>query len=158
MRANLLIRKSQGITLIELLAVIVILGILAAIAYPSYQRYIQKARLNTALNAMTENSHALERHYAGHGNFKKNSTTWADLPIMQTEHFCIRMQGNPRGTNNSHQYAIKAVAFNKDKEPRVLILNQDQSVQLCQQSTSTCNEPAFFNNPSRADKDCAPFS
>ncbi|XXQ69257.1 type IV pilin protein [Neisseriaceae bacterium B1] len=151
-------RTQRGITLLELLAAIVIIGILAAIAHPNYQRYIQKARLQTALKAMTENSHALERYYAGHGNFKKNSTTWADLPITQTEHFCIKMQGNPRGTNNSHQYAIKAVAFNKNAEPRALIINQDQSAQLCQSTTSTCTELDFFNNPSRADKNCAPFS
>lgn len=150
--------KQDGITLTELMVAAVVIGILAAIGYPSYQNYIRKARLQTALKAMTENSHALERYYAGHGNFKKNSTTWADLPITQTEHFCIRMQGNPRGTNNTHQYAIKAVAFDKNAEARVLILNQDQSAQLCESSTSSCQETAFFSNPSRADKNCTPFS
>lgn len=151
-------KKQSGLTLVELLVGIVVLGILAAIAYPAYQNYIRNARLHNALSAMEENSHALERYYAGHGNFKKNSTTWADLPIRQTEHFCIRLQGNPRGTNNDRQYVLKAVALDKTAEPRVLIMNQDQTVRLCENSTSTCQETAFFANPARADKNCEAFS
>lgn len=148
---------THGFTLLELLTVLAILAILASIAYPSYQNHTKKSRLNTALSAMMENASALEQHYASHGNFKKNSTTWANLPQTQTAHFCIKMQGNPRGTNNNHQYALKAVAFDKTAEPRVLILNQDQTTQICQSSTSTCDEGLFFSNPSRADKDCTAY-
>lgn len=159
MRINLYFTKSlKGFSINELMIAIVIVGILAAIAYPSYQKYIKRARLQAAFNALVENNQMLERHYAAHGHFKKNSTTWVDLAVNQTEHFCIKMQGNPRGTNNNHQYAIKAVSRNKTNEPRVLIINQDQAVVICEQSISTCQEIGFFNNPARADKNCVPYS
>lgn len=150
--------KSNGFTLMEIVVGIAIIGILIAIAYPSYQNHIKNSRLQAALKALNENSHALERHYAVHGNFKKNSTTWADLPITETEHFCIRMQGNPRGTNNESQYTIKAVARDKSIEPRVLVVNQEQTAQICASSTSSCSEQDYFANSSRADKDCKPYS
>ena len=41
-------RKKQGFTLIELLIVIAIIGILAAVAYPSYQSHMIKARRSDA--------------------------------------------------------------------------------------------------------------
>ncbi|MDO4433873.1 MAG: type IV pilin protein [Alysiella sp.] len=144
-------------TLIEILVVVGVVSILIAIAYPMYQNHIRKARLNQALEVMTENARALERHYAINGNFKKNSTTWADLPFSQTEHFCIKLQGNPRGTNDNRTFSLKAVAWDKRSEARVLIFNQDQTIQICESSSSNCAEKHFFANPARADKNCVVY-
>lgn len=54
----------KGFTLVELLIVIAIMGILAAIAYPSYNNYILKSRRSDAQSTLSFDQMALERCYA----------------------------------------------------------------------------------------------
>lgn len=52
---------SRGFTLIELMVTVVIIGILATIAYPSYTRLIQASHRADAQASMLEVSQAMER-------------------------------------------------------------------------------------------------
>ncbi|EOX4458437.1 TPA: type IV pilin protein [Vibrio diabolicus] len=42
-------KKQQGFTLIELMIVVAVIGVLAAIAIPQYQKYVEKSSLASAL-------------------------------------------------------------------------------------------------------------
>lgn len=57
-------RGSAGFTLIEIMIVVVILGVLAAIAYPSYQKYAMESRRSDALIAITQLNNDLEKFYS----------------------------------------------------------------------------------------------
>lgn len=146
---------SRGFTLMELMVAAAVLAILAAIAWPSYQYYVRQARMHQAQSALMTNSQALERFYSQERRFKINSTTWMPLPIIQTDHFCLRLQGNPRGTNNDDLYTLKAVAFDVDYEPRIVKINQDGTVMVCEESSSRCSESTpYFRGGSNVDKHC----
>ena len=52
--------KEQGMTFIELMIVIAIIGILAAIALPAYQTYTKKAKFSEVVTASTSVKSAIE--------------------------------------------------------------------------------------------------
>lgn len=148
-----MVKRQLGWTLSELMIALVIVGVLVGMAYPLYFAYVRKGRMYDAQQALLDNVRGLEKHYSLHYRFKKDYANWADLTVTQTDYFCIKMQGNPRGVSED-QYTIKAVAFDKKTEPRVLVINQDQKVMQCENSTSTCDEGVFFSAPGRVDTDC----
>ncbi len=71
-------RKENGFTLIELLIVIAIIGILAAVVYPSYQSAISQSRRVDAQAALQGFSQAMERYYTTSGTYAGAATAGAD--------------------------------------------------------------------------------
>ena len=61
------IKKQQGFTLIELMIVVAIIGILAAIALPAYQNYTNKAKFTEVVVATSAVKTAFEVGYAEDG-------------------------------------------------------------------------------------------
>lgn len=55
--------KQTGFTLIEIMIVVAIIGILAAIALPSYTEYMMRGRIPEATNALSSMSVKLEQYF-----------------------------------------------------------------------------------------------
>jgi type IV pilus assembly protein PilE len=56
-------RTQSGFTLVEMVIVVLIIGVLAAIAYPAYQNSVVKTRRNAAKACLSEASSFMERFY-----------------------------------------------------------------------------------------------
>ncbi len=61
--------RTRGFTLIELMIAVAVVGLLSALAYPSYQQQIAKGRRTDAKQAVLELSQKMERFYTERGTY-----------------------------------------------------------------------------------------
>ncbi len=72
------INRHNGFTLIELMIVIAIIGILTAIAFPSYQNYLKQSRRADAKGALMGLANAMERHFTETNSYEKAAVSNAN--------------------------------------------------------------------------------
>lgn len=63
------IRTVSGFTLIEVMIVVAIVGILAAVAYPSYQQHVRSSRRADAQAALSELAQFMERRFTENNGY-----------------------------------------------------------------------------------------
>lgn len=69
--------RPQGWTLTELLMVIAIMALLAAIAWPNYTQYVQRGYRLEAVATLLEAQHFMERYYTAFGRYSLLATPGA---------------------------------------------------------------------------------
>lgn len=101
---------NRGFTLIELLVTIAIIGILAAIAIPSYLRYVQRGDLVEATQGLSQYRVQMEQYYQDNGNYGTANTCGAPLiaslvnftmtcTLNSAQSYTATMTGNAGNTN-----------------------------------------------------------
>jgi len=67
-------RYVRGITLMELMIVVVIIGILAALSYPNYREFVARAKRTEARAALLKIATNQEKHYLQNNTFTSDLT------------------------------------------------------------------------------------
>lgn len=114
----IVIKITKGFTLIELMIVIVVISILASIAFASYNSSLVKARRLDAARIMTEAAQYMERNYTDHNQYTKSnfSTLYGSAASPHYE-LLIEIGIIPSSTDSgANQYFKITAQSSSDKE------------------------------------------
>lgn len=115
--------SSQGFTLIELMIVVTIIGIISAIAYPSYQGYVERGIRADTMTEMQNIASEIENRKLAQGRYSNNLITnlGGSYPQEGAALYTISFSPNPL----TSQWTITATPINgaRMKGDGILTLN-----------------------------------
>ena len=103
-------RSSRGFTLIEVMIVVAIVGILAAIALPSYNDYIRRGQLPEAFSSLSDFRTKMEQYYQDNRNYGSDDECASDTSAQAWNSFTAteRFTYACALTNSGQGYTITA--------------------------------------------------
>jgi type IV pilus assembly protein PilE len=75
-------KNSQGFTLIELMIVVAVIGVLAAIAIPNYTEYVMRSRITGATSALSDMGVKMEQYFQDNRTYVGSCTAGTVAPPL----------------------------------------------------------------------------
>lgn len=89
--------RQRGISLIELITAVVVAAILAAIAYPGYRTFVQRARLSEGADILRTYAQRMERAYDADGSYGAGGCAVAVPPATDRWTVACTLQATGQG-------------------------------------------------------------
>lgn len=128
----------RGLTLIELMVVVAIIGIIAAIAIPAYDAQKRKGYRADAISALTRAAHLQERWYSRKGTYADSLSTIDAPTVSENDKYNISLSFN---STNPDQFTVTATAKGpQTKDERCYTFSLDQAGRKT--STNSSDNPS----------------
>jgi type IV pilus assembly protein PilE len=111
-------RRQGGFTLIEVMITVAIIGILAAVALPSYNDYIRRGALTEAFNYLSDYRVKLEQYYQDYRNYGTtnggacangtNAPTWNTFAPANRKYFDFACVATGTAASGPGAYTLTA--------------------------------------------------
>ena len=98
----------QGFTLIEVMIVVAIIGILAAIAYPSYTEYIRRGHRAEARAALLQGAQWMERAATATGTYPLTEDFPNALTTIPSNRYAITVASPPASAASGTAFTLTA--------------------------------------------------
>lgn len=105
--------RAAGFTLIELMITVLIIGILAAIAWPQYTQYVLDSNRSTCAARLVELSNHMERYFTENQSYRDSTNNAPAVTGFLSSASCPPNQSNPAytlsiATNSDTEYTLTA--------------------------------------------------
>lgn len=107
--------RNRGVTLIELMIALVIMAILATVAYPSFLQSVRRGHRTDAFAALTRTTTNLERFFATNGTYTTSTallqlTITGGVAYSDDGHYVMAVAAGPSGIGSSYVVTATATA------------------------------------------------